>query len=184
MRLLILRKQLLTGDAPNYRGTARHSGGVDDGLPLDHSYNVAAFALIEAGGETGVLGDLAVARKIARGLRTRPRAEQIEIVELVSAGERPQAGRRFLGWDISGGGYGDSQLRFGLRGYGRDHRAQNLINVLETRYAPLLNGCGLFDDAETASACLDVLRGIEVAGPSAYEPTDGYMAVGLYACDE
>ncbi len=96
---------------------------------------------------------------------------------------------RFIGYDVSFRGVGDSLLSWGLtlhrRPTDRPEILPRAITLLVERYfQPRLNESGLFDDRETAAFLLDVARAMNQVEPGCLETgLEEYhvVAVGVVA---
>ena len=92
---------------------------------------------------------------------------------------------RFIGYDVSFRGVGDSLLSWGLTFHRRvgdeDEGIPRAITLLVERYfQPRVNECGLFDDRDTAVFFLEVARAMDRIEPGYLESRlDEYQVVAI-----
>lgn len=186
-------KLLILGDPVNrahtrYRGAYRRMPYYHDEFPEDHPVNQAFLWLVDEGGESGIVGDLAKASNLVSVYHSWT-GEEFEIVEVVFPPEEPVVGSRLLGYDICN--YWYSLLSWGLEfersselEVQRDPGMQiidPLLQLLGEYFRPRLNGNGLFDDSETAAFCLECMMALQRVRPNLWEnDTVVFNVVGLY----
>ncbi len=183
----------------NYRGTDRTELRYCDNFDEHHPVNQAFLWWVHNSDDAeqrggGLLHDLDKAHELVR-IYKQYANQDFEIIEITNDEEMPQAGEKFLGFDISVG-YISSLLWNGLR---ICHKAEDVVNdwdpergaisrrirplvcLIEEHFRPKLNANGLFADYETARFCLDCWISIEGLVPGAYEHRGkDFEILGLY----
>ena len=88
---------------PKYRGTYRSCPRHFDSLPEDHEFNEMFYWLLEEGGETGVVRDLAKAIALAEASNSYLEEKKFEVIEVTVGKDASEANGKFLGFDLSEG---------------------------------------------------------------------------------
>lgn len=188
-RLLILgcNRSPEAGTSP-YRGTYRSHPNYQSHLDPDHEVNRVFGEFCAAGGESLVVSDIQLARKVVMLYGRLQPAEMFDVVEAVTMGEKPRFSGQLLGYDISQGGVGHSMLSWGLELSRYDSQIKGtsqwvlpIIRLSETHFRPKLNENGLFSDCQLAEFCLACLTALNHAVPSLFASEMGrYSVVALY----
>jgi len=178
MNLLILNGASYPTCSPNhhYRGTDRKVPTYCDALPRDHEINQLFRWFLEEGGESGVVHSLSKAQRYAKLCNIYFPGQHFEIVEVTDAESPPNSDAHFLGFDISGGGYGDSLVLLALLpgpAASIPKEPIALLSDLIRRYFyPRLNEFGLFRTFEDASHCRRAMIALQSFHPNLYEGGD------------
>ncbi len=200
MRLLIVGETVGRGlfqEESAYRGTYRDRPYYCETLADDHEVNQAFFWFIrhnDGAAEPEVVRDLKKALHLVNVYKEHA-GQEFEIIELVTGIEQPQAGKQFLGYDLSRESF-NSLLWYGLEvcyrstgGWDSEREdilklLQPLVCLIEHHFKPKLNANGLFNDYATAKACLDCMSAIQTICPDWFESGENtFEVVGLYRVD-
>ena len=159
--------------AANYRGTGRMRPPHGDDLPEDAEYNRMFFWYCEEGGESGVVSDFSRAQRLTDLLHSELGRSEFELIEVTRVGEKPCVGGKLLGHDLSCA-WSSSLLSWGL--FMREVGASDLpsaivdlVELVESHFAPLLNHHGLFTDEESARFCLRSMMALPSLSPGLWE---------------
>lgn len=153
-------------------------------LGLDHPYNRILLGFLETWDPDERIPDLKVARRLAGVYQTVPELGPLEVVEITSHGERPQAGGSLLGYDVPFKDGMESLLAsillysdpFGEHSPNDDSR----ITDLRRRFADRLNENLLFATEEDAT---EFFVAAEEVGP--WEgPEIEWEVVGLWLVED
>jgi hypothetical protein len=170
---------------PHYRGTHRFTPYHYDAASESHEVNQAFLWYCEAGGQTGIVHDLAKVFSLVEAYRSV--GQNFDVVEVKEGVDAPcEHDREFLGVDISCG-YNTSLLCWGLKNRLDDstdptlRRISPLIALIECYFKPKLNGNVLFDEVSDARKCLECMMALQDTYPGLWESKDSqFVPVILY----
>lgn len=162
--------------APRYRGPRRREPYYCNELPADSEINkLFVDWYIEEGGESGIVHDLAKAVHYAKLCTEHFRGRSFEVIESTEADALPDAGGRFLGYDLLYHS-ANSLLYWGLKTWSTKGRspqeADTLWKGLSLALAPTLNEFGLFGELDEAVFCLQSMIALENFAPGYFQSGD------------
>jgi hypothetical protein len=170
----------------NYRGTCRESPPHADGLADDAEYNQLFFWYCREDDKPDGVQDLDRARRLLQLLRRDLCRQDFELIETIRLGERPSAGGRLVGYDLSHA-WSYSLLSWGLDLHSQGNSPiQDLVALVEAHFKPLLNEHGLFSDEQTAAFCLRSMMALQTLSPGLWEheESSNFEVVAIYRVPE
>ena len=192
MRYLILNgtPYHVSYPADFYRGTDRRRPVYCDSLPRDHEVNrLFEWYLNETYG--GFIQDLDTARRYAALCNRYFPSQRFEIVEACQGNEKASnSDGKFLGFDISAGGGGDSLIFLALLAGPSAAVPEGSVLLLSDlicrHFHPRLNEFGLFSSFEDASYCRRAMIALQSLHPNLYEGGDleVFLVTGIYLIPE
>jgi hypothetical protein len=171
-----------------YRGTDRRAALYFDALPDDQEINRLFKWYIN---EMHPVSDLAQAFRYVELARTYLPDHHFEVIEVTKGDATPINNGEFLGFDLSGGGSGDSLIFMCLpAGFEATNIPAEPIHILSgliRRYfTPRLNQFGLFQEFEDAVYCREAMIALQSFHPNLYEGGALVMfeVAGVYSLSE
>jgi hypothetical protein len=176
MAAILILGENLPLTASNYRGTYRCHPYHCDAVSDSHKANQAFFWFVEAGGEIGVVHDVAKALSLVAAYGELK--QRFEVIEVSQGRSTPVHNSEFLGVDLS------CMFNYSLLASGLDfapfHGASDrddsllqqiapLIELVSRHYRPKLNSNGLFGNIEDAEHCLACMLALQRICPNLWE---------------
>lgn len=175
MKLLILNgpRDWRSDDFHWYRGTYRSHPTYCDPCGDYDEINKLFFWFLKEGGELGVVRNLDNALRFACLWNTRSsESKRFDVVEVTDGAELPVNNGRFIGFDLSAG-YNNSLVSSALGPSIRSSRipkeVKESFEITRRNYMPELNNDGLFNNLQSAAACLESLVSLQCACPNLFE---------------
>jgi len=187
MRYLILdgQKYQSSHHFDSYRGTYRRGPTYCDAVSENHEVN-QLFAWYLESEASGFLQDLARACRYTKLLNEHFPGRHFEVIRVNEEEAISDDNAKFVGFDISLGGGGDSliflSLLFGPSASVPEEPVAVLSDLIRRYFYPKLNAFGLFRTFEEASHCRRAMIALQSFRPNLYEggDLDRFKVTGVY----
>jgi hypothetical protein len=171
-----------------YRGTDRREPIYCDALTSDHEINELFKWYVD---EYRPVHDLAKALRYVELSRKHLANHNFEVVEVTKNNASPVYRGKFLGFDISAGGCGDSLIFMCLPVEPETPNIPEepilvLSQLIRRYFTPRLNKFGLFQKFEDATYCRKVMIALQSFHPNLYEggALEVFEVAGVYTLSE
>lgn len=170
MPFLILGKNIDPNGPSRYRGTDREWPPFDDELSKDTAYSELFHWYIKDAHLRPGVNDINGARQLLTYVCTRLHRYEFELIEAVRLGDTVTVGGTKLGYDLSVAcGYSLLSWGLDLTGGTTSPPIDQLVELVQAHFQPMLNAHGLFSEEETALFCLRSMMALQALWPGLWE---------------